>query len=421
MIVRRSLTRVHAGRIDYGWYVLGACSLIAVMAWGIGVFNQSVFLGFLAKAYGLSPVKLSVGSTLFYVWTGLVGLVVGQVIDRVGPRRVLIVGAIALSMGALGLGLTRLLWHIYPAFLLLGTGYGCMHTVTLGAIIARWFVQDRTRAMGIITLSGSLGGMLLTPLNAAVLERWGGMAGGLTLAAIAGGVIMPLAIWVIKNDPDDVDMRLDGEALPEERAESLTETLDEHAWPFSAAMRTAAFWAYAVSFLLVMMAQIGFLTHQVLFLQPTFGLLRSATVLTVTTCMATLGGIGFALWGNRGSLRQWAAGAYGLQAAGLLVSAVSDVPWILLVGSATFGLPMMIIVSLQPVMTAECFGQRSFGHIYGPLYFGGRLGSAVGPLLIGVMATAMGSYQPALLAMAAGPCVAILLLPLATTPAAHPL
>lgn len=193
---RRGLTRTSRRRLYYGGYVVGVCHRVAWMTWGIGVFTQGVFLGFFMHTYGWSRTTLSFGPTLFYLWAGVLGVLIGHLIDRYGPRPVLVGGAMLLGGGALALGLTRHLWQLYPAFLLLGTGYACLHTVTLGAIITRWFVKERARAMVVVTSGGSLGGMVLSPLNAALLERWGGPASGLTLAVLAVGVIVPLALWV---------------------------------------------------------------------------------------------------------------------------------------------------------------------------------------------------------------------------------
>ena len=65
------------------------------------------------------------------------GVAVGRLIERCGPRPILTIGAMSLGGGAIALGLTRLAWQTYPAFLLLGTGYAFLHTVTLGAIVSR--------------------------------------------------------------------------------------------------------------------------------------------------------------------------------------------------------------------------------------------------------------------------------------------
>jgi MFS family permease len=402
-------------KLYYGWYIVGVCNGVALMTWGIGIFNQGVFLGFYEREYGWSRSLLSVGPMLFHIWAGFVGIAVGRLIDRCGPRPILIAGALTLGGGAVALGLTQRPWQTYPAFLLLGTGYAFLHTVTIGAIVSRWFVRERARAMAAATFGASLGGMLLVPLNAALLERWGGLAGGFTLAAIACGIVIPLAIWVVKDGPETLGLQPDGE-LKTMADVNAAHAADERLWTVAEAMRTPAFWAIGLSFSLVMVAQAGFLVHQVLFLQPTFGLLGAASVVTLTTIMGTVARVAFAMFGNRGSSRQWCAGIFALQAGGLILSAVGGGEWVLIAGSATFGLTMGIIVSLQPVISAECFGRRSFGRIYGPLYLGVKIGSALGPLLIGLIASGVGGYRLAWIVVAVGPLLAATLMPWAVPP-----
>jgi MFS family permease len=394
--------RTTTHRLYYGWYIVGACNLVAFMTWGVGIFNQGVFLGYFAETYGWSRATLSIGPTLFHLWAGVAGIVVGRTIDRCGPRPVLIVGALMLSAGVIAFGLTQHPWQIYPGFLLLSTGFACVHTVTLGKIVARWFVRHRARAMAIATFGASLGGTLLVPLNAAVLERWGGLAGGITLATITTSTIVPLALWVVKDGPEVLGLLPDGNIREIDDTPSVVDAADIYAWTIPEAMRTPAFWALTISYPLGMIAQSGFLVHQVMFLQPTFGLLGAAMVVTVTTITGTIGRASFALLGNHWRPRHVAISVFMLQAAAFLLLATGNTPWSLIAGSAVFGFTMGIVVILQPLTTAECFGQRTFGRIYGPIYLGIRLGSALGPLLCGVISIAMGSYQLVWLLMAGG-------------------
>ena len=331
-----------------------------------------------------------------------------------------------MGAGTIALGLTRLPWQVYPAFLLLGTGYACLHTVTLGAIISRWFVRSRARAMAAATFGAGVGGMILAPLNAAVLERWGGLAGGVTLAVIAVAVVAPLVVWVVKDGPEAVGQPIDGSPLQRVAAGPDLPAADDRAWTLSEAVRTRAFWAIALSFHLTMVAQGGFLIHQVLFLQPTFGFLAAATVVSVTTVMGGVGRAAFALVGDRWPPRQVAGGMALLQAAGLLLSALGGSEWVLVLGSVLVGLTMGIIIALQPLIAAECFGRRSFGRVYGPIYLAIQVGTAIGSLLFGLIAGAIESYSPALILAAAGLVVAALstrwavrpALPVAGAPAA---
>jgi MFS family permease len=404
-----SIAGKRAGRRYYGWYVVAACNVVAFMTWGIGVFNQGVFLGYFVDVYGWPRAALSFGPMLFYFWAGVAGVLIGRTIDRRGPRPILIAGALLLGAGTTALGLASEPWHVYPGFLLLGSGYACLHTVTLGAIISRWFVRQRSRAMGAATFGASVGGMILAPLNALLLERWGSLAGGVTLAVIAISLVVPLALWVVKDGPEVVGQAVDGDneetpspALPL-RGGGLGRgraPADEREWQVTEAARTVAFWATAVCFHLTMMAQGGFLVHQVLILQPTFGFVVAATVVSATTVAGTLGRMVFAAIGDRWPPRQIAAAMFALQALGMALSAFGGAAWVLAAGSVVFGATMGIVVSIQPLVAADCFGRRSFGRIYGPIYLAIQIGTGLGSLVFGLTATAFGSYQPVLASVA---------------------
>lgn len=387
----------------YGWYIVGACNFIAMMTWGVGIFNQGVFLGYFVEQYGWLRSTLSIGPTLFHLWGGVMGIIVGRLLDQRGPRPVLLLGAVMMGGGAMALGLVRQPWHTYPAFFLLGTGFACLHTVTLGKIVARWFLRQRARAMALATFGASLGGTVLVPINAAVVQHWGALAGGVILAGITVLVVVPLALWVMKDGPETLGVPIDGDpnSIPTAEATQAS-AMDAYPWTLPEAMRTVAFWILAVSFAVGMIAQGGFLVHQILFLQTTFGLVGAAGVVTITTIAGTVGRISFVLLNRYWQPRHEAAMVFVMQALGLALSGLATERWLLITGSALFGWTMGIIVTLQPLAAVQCFGQRAFGSIYGPIYMGIRLGSAFGPLLFGILATASGSYRPVLLLVSGG-------------------
>ena len=385
----------------YGWFVVAACNGVAFITWGVTIFNQGVFLGVFVRDYGWSPATLSVGPVLFHLCAGMAGGWVGRIVDRQGPRLVLIAGAVLIGLGMIGFGFVREPWHTYPVFLVLGCGFTCIHTITLGKIITRWFVRHRVRAMAAATFGAGLGGAILVPLNAAVIEGWGILAGGVVLAAITLGVIVPLALWVIKEGPEAVGQEPDGGLVEDDSQSATDKATDSHPWTVPEAMRTVAFWGLSICFALGMAAQGGYLVHQVMFLQMSLGLIGAASIVTVTTLMGMVGRVGFMLIGPRLSPRVWVALMFVIQAVSFLLLAIGSDPTLLLIGSALFGLTMGVIVVLQPLATASVFGQQAFGRIYGPIYMSIRIGSGAGPLLAGVLVAATGNYQAVWLLLAA--------------------
>ena len=383
----------------YGWYVVAACNGIAFITWGVAIFNQGVFLGVFVRDFGWSPATLSIGPVLFQLCAGLAGVPVGRIVDRGGPRRVLLAGALITGAGMIAFGFVREPWHTIPVFLFLGCGFACIHTVTIGKIVTRWFLRHRARAMAAATFGAGLGGAILVPLNAAVIEGWGIFAGGGVLAAITMAVIVPLALLVIKDGPEAIGQTVDGGAVD---AAPVDARADSYPWTVPEAMRTTAFWGLSVCFALGMLAQGGYLIHQVMFLQMSVGLLGAASIVTVTTVMGMVGRAGFMVLGPRLSPRVWVAIMFAMQATSFLLLATGTGATQLTIGSALFGLTMGVIVVLQPLATASVFGQAAFGRIYGPIYMSIRVGAGAGPLLAGVLVAAVGGYQAVWLLMAAG-------------------
>jgi sugar phosphate permease len=384
----------------YGWYVVAACNGVAFITWGVAIFNQGVFLGYYVTAYGWSPASLSVGPVIFNLWAGVVGVWVGRIVDDRGPRIVLLAGAALIALAMIGFGLAREIWQIYPVFLLLGSGFACIHTITLGKIVTRWFIRHRARAMAAATIGAGAGGAILVPLNAAIIERFGALAGGATMAAIAVAVIAPLALFVIEDGPEALGLEPDGGAAKGAPGETPDREADSRAWTVGAAMRTVAFWGLSACFALAMTAQGAYLVHQVMFLQSSLGLLGAASIVTVTTVMGMVGRTVFLLIGDRLPVRWWAVAMFATQAASFFMLALGKTRFWLTVGSGLFGLTMGIVVILQPLATAAVFGQASFGRVYGAVYMSIRIGAGVGPLIAGLLVVAAGGYRTVWLLMA---------------------
>ena len=406
----------------YGWIIVIACNLVACITWGVAIFNQGVFVAHYMSAYGWSPATLSVGPVLFHLWAGAAGIFVGRMVDSRGPRPVLIAGAFVICLALFGFTLVREPWHTYPVFVLLGTGFACIHTITIGKIVARWFLRQRSRAMAASTFGAGIGGALLVPLNAAMIEAHGVQGGALALAVVTVAVILPLALWVIKDSPESIGLIPDGrngQAVDAEEP-NADEAADVRVWTVPEATRTLAFWGLSFCFGLGMLAQGAYLFHQVPFLQATLGLLGAASVVTVTTIAGIAGRLIFVAVGDRLSAKVWTAIMFALQALSFVILSRASEPFGLTVGSTLFGLTMGVLVTLQPLATAQCFGRESFGRVYGPVYMSIRLGAAIGPGIVGILLAATGNYATSWLLLACCLSIALVAIPWALTRPGRP-
>jgi MFS family permease len=391
----------------YGWYVVAAAAAIAFVAWGVAFWNIGVFLYAFHEERGWSRSALSGSATLFNIVAGLTGLTAGRVVDRHGPRAVLIFGGLTTGLGMLGLGQVRELWQVYACYAVLALGYGCIHVLVLGALIARWFRRRRALAMTLALTGSSVGGLVLVPLSTTLIARFDIATAATTLALVAWGLVLPAAIFVVRNRPESLGLQADGDRTVIEDGPALTAG---ETWTLGAALRTIVWWAITLAFTLTLMGQSSYLIHQVSFLSPRLGLAGAGLAVAITTSAGVVGRFGMGWVGDRFSKRYLAVGCYLLQASSVLCAISSDSPLVLYATAGAIGLTIGIVIAMHPLMVVEGFGVSSFGTVYGPAYLSTQLGQAFGPLLVGTLADLTGEYTVPFAVTASAAVVAACLL-----------
>ncbi len=373
----------------YGWYVVAAAAAIAFVAWGVAFWNVGVFLYAFHADRGWSRSVLSGSATLFSIVAGLAGLAAGRVVDRREPRIVLVFGGAMTGIAMLGVGQVRELWQLYLCYAVLAVGYGCIHVLVLSALIARWFRRRRALALTFALTGSSVGGLVLVPLSTTLIARFDISAAATTLAFVAWGIVLPAAVLVVRNRPESLGLRPDGDR---ELVENSPAAPPDQIWTLRAALRTVTWWTITLAFALALMGQVAYLVHQVSFLSPLLGLAGAGFAVAITTTAGVVGRFALGGVGDRIPKRYVGIGCCLLQAAGVLGSIGSQSPPVLYGAAGAVGLTIGIVVALHPLMIVESFGVRSYGTVYGPGHLATQLGQAAGPLLVGVLADLTGGY-----------------------------
>jgi Major Facilitator Superfamily len=160
-------------RIFYGWYVVYAIGFVLMTTSGLAFYNLSILLDAFVAERGF-PVALTSGATAsFFIASGTGGVFAAQLMDRIDARAIMIFGA-CLSAIALGsLSLLQSAWQLYGFHLLFGFCYGFCGLVPATAVVARWFEARRALALSIASTGLSLGGVIMAPLSAFLIQRLG--------------------------------------------------------------------------------------------------------------------------------------------------------------------------------------------------------------------------------------------------------
>jgi sugar phosphate permease len=316
-------------------------------------------------------------------------------------------------------------WHLYLAYTGQALAFGLSGAVAINALMSRWFVTRRAWAMSITFTGISLGGMVLAPVGTWLIERGGVQLAAPILAALVAVVALPMSLFVLVGDPASVGLGVDADA-PNESVQNvaLSDEVQLRAWTRAEAMRTSSFWAISIAFVIVLLAQTGFLVHQIAFLEDRLGSRNAAALALSTTAFGSIVArlvVGrFADGMDKRLLTVTIIVIQGLAVLGatLIDNRVTTYVFVLIVGF-TIGNVYM----LQTLMTAEIFGLVSLGAVLGTMTLMSQIGSGLGPFLVGWAEDVTDSYRTPFvvtgLATIAAALLILLARPIALDPA-HP-
>jgi MFS family permease len=386
-------------RIFYGWWIVVACFVVALYIGGLVFYGFTAIFEPIAEELGWSYAQISFAASLRGLEIGLLTPLIGILVDRWGPRRMIFGGVLITVLGLLLLSQTASLPMFYGAFVLTSIGLsGTGSTVTVTAV-ANWFRRRVAIATGITICGYGFGGLLL-PLIVRLIDLydWRTM-----LVILASGMLvigLPLSL-VVRHKPEQYGYLPDGEAtsLPTVDVQRVVD-VDVSA---RQALRSRAFWHIALGLMPNFIAVVTVVTHVMPYLSS-LGMVRatSGLVATAIPLFSVVGRLGFGWLGDKLPKKWLATGALSMVALGLLCFEFTSVTgiWLLLFFLVLFAIGYGGSLTMGGALPREYFGRGNFGTIIGLIWGLGIFGTLAGPPLAGWAFDTWGSYQGVWLAAA---------------------
>lgn len=352
-----------------------------------------VFVLPLSEEFGWKRAQVASVYSAFLVVTGLAAPLTGMLIDRWGPRVVYPLGVVLLSSSCLLSGQLRELWQFQVVVgLLAGMGVSMLGMVPASMLIARWFRDRMSTAMGVAYAGFGTGTIVVVPLAQRSIELVGWretywLMGVGTLAALPLLLLLP---WrsILAIGPRPSPGRQSGAAgqQPEVRASYLGE-----------AMRTRAYWQIVVLFSFTSLTTFSVITQVVPFwVQSGLSPLEAAAAFG-TAGMLSIFGIMTAGWaGDRIGYRATVTVTFistFIGIASLLVFSFTRAPWLVVAFIVCFGLAMGARGPIVSSLAASHFGGAGFATIYGTIFACMSVAGAVGTLIAGFLYDFTGGYR----------------------------
>lgn len=416
--------RVTRPRWFYGWTIVGIALVAQFITAGTQTYASGVFLKPMTQDLGWSRESFSAVQTVSTVVMGSIGLLVGGLVDRRGPRPLMLIGGVIAGSALIGTSRVQTLWQFYVLRGVAQTvGNALLGNLVVNVTVAKWFVERRGMAIALASIGISLGGVLMAPLVAIVIAAAGWRQAWVFLGFLTWLLVLPSAC-LMRRQPEDFGLVPDGtDGTRPRRATSRkrgASAASEVQWTRRAAIRTTTIWLVIFAYGIANIGLGAMLLHMVSFLSDHQVSAGHAALLFSVQSWAAL--LSKPLWGalmDRFHARILSAVGFLVQAiaiAALLAVAPLHVPWLLVVVLLGYGFGIGGTVPLQETVWASYFGRKHLGSIRAVAVPFSIIFSAGGPLLAGVLYDRSGSYLSAFLLFAVCSLIGCVLVLLARPP-----
>jgi MFS family permease len=362
----------------YGWVMVGIGAFMTCVAIG-AIFSLAVFLQPITESTGWSHTAVSGAMTLNFLAMGAAGFGWGALSDRIGPRNVVLAGAVLLGLGLLLASRAQSALQFQLAFgLLVGIAVGSFFTPMIAAVMG-WITEHRGLAVSLVSVGVGVAPMTMSPFAAWLITQMDWRSAQVVLAVFVWATLVPAALFVRRPPAPQA-------AAERGAAEGPPMSLRD-------AFVSAPFIVLALTFFACCAAHAGPIFHTVTYAM-TCGLapLAAVTIYSVEGLAGLGGRLALGVLADR-------IGVKPVLIAGLLIQAVAAGMFIyasrlgeFYAVAATFGFAYGGVMPLYAVLAREYFGQRILGAVFGAAAMVSSLGMALGPALGGWIYDTFGRY-----------------------------
>jgi MFS transporter, OFA family, oxalate/formate antiporter len=375
------------------WPMLGGAFAAFTVSAGM-MHSYAIFLVAFIHDFAWSRAETSVAYSVSQLVAGASSPLVGALVDRLGPRRLLLLGGGLLTFGLVGCARISALWQVVLLYgVVMTVGANCLGLVVFVPLLSRRFIRRRGMAISVLQSANGFARALSAPLVQLLILSFGWRATYLIQAGFMAAMVLPLAALFrrgIAVPPDP--------ATPAAVVSPSSPASPRPAnWTLAEAARTPHFWLLFAVYLFTGLGSFLVSLHQLAFaVDRGFDKLYAAEVLGLGSFLAIVGTI------FTGTLsdyigREWSAIlAYGISILGVFCALLISGPqqrWLLWLFACCFGLTWGARGPAITAKTADLFPGRQLGTILGVITIGSGIGSAIGAWAAGRIFDLSGSYE----------------------------
>jgi sugar phosphate permease len=412
----------------YGWRMVAVGCAMRMLGGGFHLYGFTIFFLPITQELGLSRAATSLVFSLARAEGAIEGPLAGYLIDRLGPRPMMLAGVLLSGVGYMLLATVNSYYGllvVYLGVISLSFSAGFMHSPMV--LANTWFIRRRALAMTLISSAIGIGGTIITPVLAFSVQTWGWRQG----AFLAGlGLILigvPLAL-LVRRSPESMGLLPDG-ALPAHTSTDASPTHDppvgnakpqEPDFTLSQAMKTWAFWMIILATTTRVAVYNSITVHFVpIMVWKGVSEQRAAALLAIMALMSLPSHLLVGWIADHVNKPRLMGACMAIGVTAVLFLAYGESEWTLWVFTVLFTF-MEAIFPVGWATVGDFFGRKSFATIRGTMSFFYLWGPALGPVVTGAIYDRYHSYAPIMSAFIALSLIASCLYTLLVKPSLPP-
>lgn len=357
-------------------YVVAAAFLSLFAIVGIALYGLPFFYDFMTADYGWSRTTVTSGNAVGKLLVApLFGFIAGWLIDRYGPRRLMITGSLMAGVALIGLSYFDSLPMFYLFYVFNALGYVCAGPLPCQVLISRWFDKNRGKAMGIAYLGIGSGGAVV-PLLANWFERHYGWNISLALLGVIVILIaLPFALFLKEPKRDESDGSSGPEAKKAEPPANIGSIL-----------KNPNFYLLGFGSLCAIGTVGGVNQHLKLYLRDLeYAQAEAAQIISLVLLASLIGRVLMGWLADMFSRKHVMILIYLMVAASIPLLMVPDFPGRIYIFAVVFGIGLGGDYMIIPLMAGDLFGVKALGRTMGIILVADGIAESVFPMLVGAM------------------------------------
>ncbi len=397
-------TDADARRLRSGQVQVAATSFLALFSIvGLALYGLPFYYDFMVKEFGWSRSQVTSGNMISKLIVGpLFGFIAGWMVDRFGPRRLMLAGVLMAGTALIGLGNMTALWMFYLFYLFNALGYVFAGPLPNQVLLTRWFDKSRGKAMGFAYLGIGIGGAIVPLLSVWLVRNFGWHTALTTLGVLVIAVALPLAYFV-KESPESAAARAASQSAAQ-------------AAPIGWAFKSSAFYLLAIGSMCSIGAVGGTNQNLKLFLSLDlkYAQEQAAWVASLVLASSLFGRLLMGWLADRFPKKYVMLLIYMIVAGSIPLLFFTDQPGVIYLFAFLFGVGLGGDYMIIPLMAAELFGVKVMGRVMGLVLTADGVAEALAPMLAATLRDLTGTYTTGfvfLIALALTGALAIAMLP----------